>query len=240
MKTVYILWQDTSYSGRMWHSVAKIRLTNSDTYLLNYTEGAKNPRFQPFIKMSDKSKTYESNELFNFLKNRIPPASRPEHEALFQWCDLDPQSNYLELLSISGGEKATDNYRVVSLPENSNGKYTSTFFVSGIRYLSEKQKYRISQLKEGYQIDYQFEDSNINDPQAVLLLEHLDHTMIGYYPRYLTEDLRNLSMHGAKIKIQVVKLNLDAPEQFRMLCRTTADWPNNFQSCNNLEFQDFK
>ncbi|MDQ8951927.1 hypothetical protein RFH42_03030 [Acinetobacter rudis] len=239
MKTVYILWQDSSYSGRMWHTVAKINLTNSGTYLLNYTIGAKNPRFQPFVKMADKSKKYESNELFNFLKNRIPPESRPEHEALFQWCDLDTQSNYLELLAISGGEKATDNYRVISLPENSNGQYISTFFVSGIRYLSDEQKNKIAQLKDGYQIDYKFEDDNVNDPHAVLLLENSEHTMIGYYPRYLTEDLRNLNKCGVDIKIQIIKVNVDAPEQFRLLCRTIAEWPKNFQSCNNEEFQDF-
>lgn len=239
MKTVYILWQDTSYSGRMWHAVAKINLTNSDTYVLNYTEGAKNPRFQPFIKMADKSKKYESNELFNFLKNRIPPESRPEHEALFQWCDLDIKANYLELLAISGGEKATDNYRVVSLPENINDQYTSTFFVSGIRHLSDDQKTKIAQLKEGYQIDYKFENDNVNDPQAVLLLEQLDNIMIGYYPRYLTEDLRNLNALGANIKIKIVKVNIDAPEQFRLLCRTIACWPKDFKSCNNLEFHDY-
>ncbi len=238
MKTVYILWQDTSYSGRMWHAVAKISLTNSGTYLLNYTDGAKNPRFQPFIKMSDKSKVYESKELFTFLKNRIPPESRPEYESLFQWCNLESNSSYLELLAISGGEKATDNYRVVSLPENKNGQYINHFFVSGIRYLTDEQKLKISKLKDGNIIDYKLETSNVNDPCAVLLLESLDNTMIGYYPRYLTEDLRGLKTFGSDIKIQIVKLNIDAPEQFRLLCCTTADWPEGFQSCSNKDFKN--
>lgn len=239
MKTVFILWQDKTHAGRMWHAVAKLAQTESGTYLLNYTEGAKNPRFQPFPRMTDKLKRYESIELFGFLKNRIPPASRPEHEALFDWCNLSSESSYLDLLAISGGEKATDNYRVISVPENQNEKYLNTFFVSGIRYLTKEQKSKIELLKENETIEYKLEDLNQNDPKAVLLFEKQYESTVGYYPRYLTDDLRKLHSLHSSITIKVVKVNLDAPEQFRLLCATEARWPKYFKSCNHLEFQDY-
>ena len=240
MKTVYILWQDKSFSGRMWHPVAKLTQTESGTYSLNYTKGAKNPRFQAFPSMVDRSKIYKSEELFYFLKNRIPPSSRPEHEALFDWCNLDNKSSYLELLSVSGGEKVTDNYRVISIPENKNGKYKHLFFVSGIRYLSNTEKQAINDFNVGKSISYTFEYDNINDPKAVLLFDQNKTSPVGYYPRYLTSDLRKL--HESNISyplIKVVKVNPDAPEQFRLLCETVADWPKDFKSCHNDEYQDF-
>ncbi|MDA0697378.1 MAG: hypothetical protein O2793_13330 [Proteobacteria bacterium] len=239
MKTVYILWQDKTQAGRMWHAVAKLTQTESGSYLFNYTEGAKNPRFQPFPRMNDKSKKYESSELFGFLKNRIPPASRPEHEALFDWCNLTSESSYLDLLAISGGEKATDSYRVFSVPEQQNGFYFNTFFVSGIRHLDKVQKSKIQMLQENQTIAYELEDLNINDPHAILLFEKETRTTIGYYPRYLTDDLRKLHSLHSSVEIKVVKVNLDAPEQFRLLCRTKAKWPKYFQTCNHHEFQDY-
>ncbi|WP_139851489.1 hypothetical protein [Acinetobacter pullicarnis] len=239
MNTVFILWQDKSHSGRMWHAVAKIIYDLSSGYILSYTKGASNSRFHGFPNMVDKTQSYSSRELFSFLKNRIPPSSRPEHEALYEWCNLETSANYLELLAASGGEKATDSYRVISLPQNENGSYLNTFFVSGIRYLDESQKLYISSLKAGHLIDYVFEDNNINDPLAVLLLDHVQKTNLGYYPRYLTDDLRNLNDLKANVQIQVVKVNQDAPEQFRMLCKTTSSWPTDFKSCDNDEFRDY-
>ncbi|MCK4082062.1 hypothetical protein [Acinetobacter radioresistens] len=240
MKTVYILWQDKSHSGRMWHAVAKLVQTDSDSYLLNYTKGAKNPRFQPFPRMGDMSKQYKSDELFTFLKNRIPPASRPEHESLFEWCNLGTKSSYLELLAVSGGEKVTDNYRIISLPENKDGKYINTFFVSGVRYLNSEEKSEIENFKSDQLIEYKFEDNNINDSQAILLFDKIKNSKIGYYPRYLTDDLRKLHALNSEVKIQIVKVNTDAPEQFRLLCKTVSKWPSNFKSCDNIEYQDFK
>lgn len=241
MKSVYILWQDKSHSGRMWHPVAKLIQCESGAYSLTYTQGAKNPRFQPFSRMSDKNKAYSSDELFAFLKNRIPPSSRPEHEDLFRWCDLESSANYLDLLSVSGGEKVTDNYRVISLPERKNNQYINTFFVSGIRYLSDDQKKIIEAFPHNHQLDYKFEDDNINDPQAVLLLDKDQELKIGYYPKYLTNDLRKLDRLAAEsIKIEVVRVNETAPEQFKLLCRTISDWPLHFSPCDDLDFQDYK
>lgn len=239
MKIVYILWQDKSYAGRMWHPVAKLTQDNLGSYSLNYTKGANNPRFQPFPRMLDKNRTYYSEELFSFLKNRIPPASRPEHESLFQWCNLQSSSSYLELLAVSGGEKTTDNYRIISVPEEINGLYSNTFFVSGIRYLSPAEKQEIDNFQTNQIIDFHFEDDNINDPKAVLLFEKNKPSTVGYYPRYLTDDLRALSSNDANTLIKVIKVNHDAPEQFKLLCQTIAKWPKNFKPCTQDEYTDY-
>lgn len=241
MKSVYILWQDKSHNGRMWHPVAKLTQSELGMYSLTYTQGARNPRFQPFLLMTDKSKTYHSSELFAFLKNRIPPASRPEHEELFGWCNLNSTANYLDLLSVSGGEKVTDNYRVISLPEKINDQYISTFFVSGIRYLSDDQKRIVENFPAKYQLEYEFENDNVNDSQAVLLLDKKEDFKIGYYPKYLTSDLRRLHNLAEKsIKIEVVRVNKTAPEQFKLLCKTISDWPLGFNPCDNEQFCNYQ
>lgn len=241
MKSVFILWQDKSHSGRMWHPVAKLIQSEQGIYTLTYTQGAKNPRFQPFPLMVDKTKTYQSRELFAFLKNRIPPASRPEHEELFNWCNLDTSANYLDLLSVSGGEKVTDNYRVISLPEKINNQYTNSFFISGIRYLSEERKKLVEKFPVSHELQYEFEDDNVNDAQAVLLLDKDQDLIIGYYPKYLTSDLRKLHDLAKKsIRIEIVRINKTAPEQFKILCKTISDWPLGFNPCDDEQFHDYK
>lgn len=241
MKSVFILWQDKSHSGRMWHPVAKLIQSELGIYSLTYTQGAKNPRFQPFPLMTDKTKIYHSSELFAFLKNRIPPASRPEHEELFSWCNLDTASNYLDLLSVSGGEKVTDNYRVISLPEKKNNQYINSFFVSGIRYLSDEHKKIVENFPANHRLQYEFENDNVNDSQAVLLLDKEQDLRIGYYPKYLTSDLRKLHDLAAKsIRIEIVRVNKTAPEQFKLLCQTISDWPLGFNPCDDLQFYDYK
>lgn len=227
----------------MWHPVAKLTTMDDGSYKLNYTNGAKHKRFVAFPRMADLDKEYISNVLFPFFKNRIMPERRPEYSSMLEWTDLDNDDfDPLTLLAISGGVRKTDNFRIISIPENKNGSYDFKFFVSGVRYLTDIEKNTIYNLSPGQELTYTHDDHNKNDGDAIILLNKNDFIKIGYYPRYLNKDFRKLeSFNGntSKINISVVRVNNSAPEQYRLLCKMTTCWPDDFEPFRSLEYFDY-
>ncbi|MEN0628322.1 HIRAN domain-containing protein [Phytobacter ursingii] len=242
MKSVYVVWQDIQ--DRMWHPVARLTVMDDGGFKLNYTNGAKHPNFVPFPRMNDMSQTYYSNDLFPFFKNRIISERRPEFYDMLKWTNIDiSEYNPLELLSVSGGVRKTDNFRIVSIPENVDGYYKIKFFVSSIRYISDKNKAYLEFLKEGDELIFSFEDENPSDQDAVRLIDSTREYHIGYYPRYLCRDFRKLVSFNINSKdshIKVLRNNNKAPEQYRLLCEFSTRWPDGFIPFMSLEYFDYK
>ncbi len=237
MKSVFVMWQDSTGS-RMWHPVAKLTQEASSRYVLNYTKGADHTNFSFFPSMLDTSKSYSSERLFSFFKNRLISESRPEHDSMFEWSGLSADSkDYLELLAISGGEKKTDHFRIVNIPENEDGFYRIKFFISSINYLTDIERNNVKELKPTDQLTYQFDLENDIDSNATILLKD-NAKKVGYLPHYLCKDLKNLLRYlkDSDIEISVLKVNPDAPAQFKILCELKASWPDGFDAFNDEEF----
>lgn len=227
MKSVYVAWQDEV--TRLWHTVAKL-VHDNGIYRFNYTKGVDaSKRFSPFMRMEDFDKVYESKELFPVFKNRILPKNRPEYKKIIDWLDINAEEfDPLEYLGVSGGLRSTDNYRIIPDPVLSDSTYSIEFLVSGIRYLDEKSSLAVKFLKAGDELSYSFEDDNSADTNAVLLKS--DGTIVGYCPRYLAVDFRTLldSKDLKESKFRVVKVNNDAPSQYKLLCSFSTTWPDGF------------
>ncbi len=239
MKSVFVMWQDLA-GTRMWYPVAKLTQESENSYLFNYTKGSNHRSFSPFPNMEDKAQIYTSDKLFTFFKNRLMPESRPEHDSMFEWAGLSASSkDYIELLAISGGEKKTDHFRIISIPENKDGFYRVKFFVSSINYLSLDEKNYLNTLKEKDNLDFLFDTTNNVDCNATILLKGLD-KKIGYLPHYLCKDLNNLLKFNLKedISIHILKVNLDAPAQYKVLCELTAPWVGSFKPFDDIEFEN--
>ncbi|TCM71049.1 HIRAN domain-containing protein [Acinetobacter calcoaceticus] len=237
MKSVFVMWQDLA-NTRMWHPVAKLTQRSEDNYIFNYTQGSMHEYFTFFPSMEDKTKVYQSDRLFTFFKNRLIPESRPEHDSMFKWSGLSTDSkDYLELLSISGGERKTDHFRIVNIPKQQDGLYKIQFFVSSINYLSRDERDHLTHLKSGDKLNYQFDAGNEADNNATILLKEAS-IKVGYLPHYLCKDLKNLVAYDQsnEIEFSVVKVNLDAPAQFRVLCELKAAWPDGFVPFDDREF----
>ncbi|MEQ1368351.1 HIRAN domain-containing protein [Acinetobacter schindleri] len=237
MKSVFVLWQDSAET-RMWFPVAKLTQKSELDYVFNYTKGSEHKHFTYFPSMEDKNKKYVSDKLFTFFKNRLIPESRPEHDSMFEWSGLSPDSkNYLELLAISGGEKKTDHFRIVNIPTKINNTYTVKFFVSSINYLSSIEKQSLKLIEIGDELNYQFDEFNDIDNDATILLK--DHkSKVGYLPHYLCSELKKLLnfIDYEEIKFKVIKVNHDAPAQYRILCEMYAPWPKGFEPFSEDEF----
>ncbi|OOF11351.1 MULTISPECIES: HIRAN domain-containing protein [unclassified Salinivibrio] len=241
MKSVFVIWKDLD--DGMWHPVAK--LTRTDTfYRLNYTKGASHPNFIAFPRMEDKTKAYLSTGLFSFFKNRIIPTNRPEFRMMLEWSDIDFELyDELDLLGVSGGARKTDQFRIISQPEiTKSGEYKIRFFSSGISHLDKEAIDRISKLRPKELLDLEFEDSNPYDSNAVMVMtSDNEKVKVGYLPKYFNCDIRSLlsNPHLNEYRINVVKVNKDAPAQFRLLCEFTAKWPDNFIPLVSKDYSNF-
>ncbi|MDY6456710.1 HipA N-terminal domain-containing protein [Acinetobacter faecalis] len=237
MKSVFVMWQDST-DTRMWHPVAKLTQDESLNYILEYTKGSLHKKFSCFPSMQDMKKSYTSERLFSFFRNRLIPESRPEHDSMFEWSGLSAESkDYLELLAISGGEKRTDHFRIVNMPKNENGFYRIKFFVSSLNYLTEQEKFKLNELKINDTLTFQIDELNDVDSDATILLKE-ENTKVGYLPHYLCKDLKSLRklLNDEQIKIIIKKINKDAPSQFKILCELEAPWPKNFKAFEDEEF----
>lgn len=219
----------------MWEPVAKLEEVHG-IYSFSYTQGALNKNFVPFPRMNILDKVYESTELFPFFQNRLIPERRPEYFTMLSWLDMVPGANDpLEILSASGGSRKTDNFRIIKVPQMSaNKEYRLKFFLSGIAYISGDAKRELLTLDGRTRLSCIIEEGNRADSNAISVINPCTGHHLGYYPHYLNEDLiyvnRKLGVTGSKLStsIPVLKINLSAPEQYRLLCESVTPWPDGF------------
>jgi HIRAN domain len=241
MKTLFIAWQNPS--NRKWFTVGRLRRVKG-TYEFSYTRGVlrAGPEFIPFGRFRDLNQVYVSDQLFPLFSNRTLPESRPDYHEFLDWLALPPNtSDPVEVLARSGGKKATDSLEIFPCPvPNRLGQAELEFFVHGVRYLPVDSLARISRLREGEQLFLMFDVQNPVDPLAVAVRTDDPPLMIGYSPRYLAHDLRQLLWregYPETASLSVLRVNEGAPLQFRLLCRLIASWPAGFEPCVSDEYQ---
>ena len=235
MKSLFIAWQDPT--TRLWYTVG--RLTREDAaYRFVYTQGAEaSPRFTRLGRMADLNAEYFSKDLFPLFKNRLLHTSRPEYPKYIQWLNLKSKDNDpLLLLGRSGGKRATDSLCVFPEPEpNAQGEYAIYFFSHGLRYLDPINLQGITRLQPGDTLRLKREDHNQHDRFA-LVLETDEKLKVGYCPRYLNRELRQVQK-ATTIRLIVEKVNPEAPLHFRLLCRTNFHLPKDSTLFASGEYQ---
>jgi len=241
-KKLLLFWQNTE--TRRWFTVGLLEFINKE-YSFRYSTAAHKAyqakEFVPFGVMRDFNKTYTSETLFPLFKNRLLDKSRPEYTEYLKWLGLSKETaSDMDELSRSGGIRATDQLQILPYPEKSEtGKYCVDFFVHGSRHLSKEQRGRVSQLYAGEELRLIKEDSNPFDSLALAICTQPEPVIIGYCPRFLTKDFRNLLKLNEEFKtiqLFVSQVNMDAPLQYRLRCRLEAMWPDDFSTFADEEF----
>lgn len=227
-----IVWQNPN--NRRWVPVGKLSYKD-DKYSFQYTEGAKleceESHFLPFGRMDDLDTKYESDDLFPIFKNRLLQKSRPEYKDYLSWLNLtaDDISPFAELAR-SGGIRATDNLQIFPIPEPENNFYKVTFFSHGIRHLPPGYRERVQHLNRGNRLYLMKDVQNDHDPSALALRTDDPPEIVGYCPGFFVRDFNTLiDINGAdKVDVSVIRVNLNAPVQFRLLCELDTNWPDEF------------
>jgi hypothetical protein len=238
MKSLFVAWQNIN--SRKWAPVGRLTHENG-LYRFVYTRGAENePDFKPFGPMQDLHQAYKSDELFPIFANRILAKNRPEYSEYLQWLGMS-ESKYdeLEELGRTGGLRATDSLELFPCPEPTAAKqYEVYFFCRGLRHLHTENQERARHLKIGERLYLMQDLQNDQDSMALLMRTCDPITLVGYAPRYYAAEFTQLikSTDTEQVRITVEQVNVDAPIQYRVLCKLTSPWPLNFVPFSRSEF----
>ncbi len=241
---LYIAWR--SPWSRSWWPVGLLTRDEKDVYRFSYTKGAlrlhKVDQFETFVNMPNLFAVYQSDELFSLFNNRLLPRVRPEYEMHLNWMDIKEKSDDVSftMLAMTEGIRGTDMLEVFRCPErNKQGKYDIQFFIHGIRYLAGQSMERINTLTKKDKLFFMIDFQNEFDYWAIALRTEDPLAVVGYCPRYLTEDIYTLlgNCEPNDIKVYLHKVNKNAPQQYKLLCRLVAPWPKGFQPCSGEEYE---
>lgn len=242
--SLFIAYRSSSPETGRWGPVG--RLDQADgVYRFVYTRGAERLEgFHPFPEMPDLHRAYESNSLFPVFSNRLLSRSRPEYAAYLAWGGFNPDEapDPLALLAVTEGRRQTDSFEVFPCPlPDYDGCFTTKFFLHGLRWMPEVATQRVNTLQIGERLALMIDLQNPHDPHAVAVrpMADVDRLMLGYVPRYLARDVKEVCSHCSPdfIHVEVERVNLNAPLQQRLLCRVSACWPENFQPCSGGDYQ---
>ena len=229
MKSLYVAGQNSE--TREWVPVAELRKV-TDGFQLRYTQGARRlPGFSGLSRMNDLDKIYFSESLFPFFSNRLIPKSRPEFKSYLNWLGLTelPESP-LEMLAVSGGVRATDNYEIFTMPEPTEKKFSFDFFPRGMRHQTEAVQREIHQLSFGNEVFLMKDFQNPKDKNALAIrTEKPSALLIGYVPRYYAHALhRLLNIDEKSVRGEIKRVSPDAPQDLRVLVTLYVAAPASF------------
>jgi hypothetical protein len=235
---LYVAWRDPI--NRSWYPVGRLTVDPTGTYTFVYTKGAINHGLT-FLNMPSKW-AYRSNQLFPLFSNRIISPERPEYKRYLDWLDMNVTEKYdpIEMLALTEGIKATDNFEFFQCPSKTeDGKYKVNFLVHGLRHIPKTTVERLNRLQTGQMLYLMLDIQNPYDSNAIALRTSDPTMLAGYCPRYLSPDVRKLiTLNGQKnIRVEVKKLNIDAPLNLRLFCQVIASWPEGFEPCSEEDFQ---
>jgi len=240
MKELFLAWREPE--KREWIVVGKL-WQKDEKYYFGYTKGVykakESGNFNEFGLMQELDKIYVSDEIFPIFKNRILNKSRPEYSDYIKWLGFEKEISPLEELARTNGLRATDSLQIFEKPKPKDGKYIIYFFSHGIRHLPLTYQYRIEHLKEGERLYIAKDIQNRYDKFALMLRTDDPVEIVGYIPRFYTKDINNLlEINGElELKVNIEKINLDAPKQFQLLCKLETIWPKDFKVCADEEFE---
>jgi HIRAN domain len=245
MKTLFLAWQDNA--SRTWFPIGKLTY-DGQRYYFGYIQGAlqaqEKANFKPLMAFPGLHETYTSIELFWPFANRLLNRSRPEYPEFIEWLNLDPNGNPdsidpITLLGLSGGKRVTDSLEVFPMPQRNNaGEYQIHFFTNGLRHYPPSAQQWAAECVAGEPLMLVHDLQNEHDPNA-LMLRTVDRHIVGFCPRYLVKDfLQLIDKQPQAVKVVVEKVNsAPTPLQFRLLCKLTAQWRQNFQPFSSDEYQ---
>ena len=166
---------------------------------------------------------------------------RPEFDQFIHWIAAEEETDDpLVLLSRTGGKRATDPLVLYSKPEPNNRNEFDLFFLChGIEYLPEKASDRIAMLDVDEKLFPMLDVSNPYDPDAIAISNRGPATLDWLCTTFLHQELRTCIELARRehVHLKVARVNLQAPLQFRLLCRFTSPWPSGFRPWNQPEYQ---
>lgn len=218
--SAFLAWQ--APDTKDWHVVGELE-ARADAYAFRYTKGAlSSEKFIPFSGMEQLEKTYISRDLFPLFKNRLLSSKRPEYPKFLSWLGLDQsQADPVKVLGRSGAARATDKLQMFTkISTDATGNFEHIFFAHSLGYLSNSAEDRVNKLHKGEQLNLCIDCQNTYDEHAIIIRADKPAEIVGYCPRYIAEQVKELLLdESSNISIVVENLSSDAPPNYRLMCR---------------------
>jgi len=242
MKTLYLAWQ--APTSRAWFPIGRLDADPPhNDFRFRYTGGALNAEkgegFQPLYSFPKFNDDYRASELFPLFENRVLGQNRREYPDFLDWLGLNAQdADPLDILAVSGGERATDNLEVFPRIEKSaDNSFKVRFFAHGLRHLSVHSQTRAATLKAGDNLRVMVELNNPATRLAISLLSD-DYYMIGWTPRYLVPDFLECIVSTPLREASIVKVNPSpAPAHRRLLLELSGKMPPEHEPMSTPDFR---
>lgn len=239
-KTLYLAWQDKAQSRR-WYPIGRLDVLEPSHYQFRYVRGAERAKgergFAPLYDFPNLYQKYESAELFPLFKNRVMTPGRPDFRDYLQHLDLGAEADPVEILSVDGGYRATDNFEVFpKLEARDDGSFRCRFFLHGWRHLNTHSEQRLSSLLPGEKLGAAIELTNPASEPSVQI-QTTDYVMLGWAPRYLRHDLlRAIIQAPGDFSAELIRINPEpAPMKQRFLIEFRGSWPQLGEADPDLE-----
>ncbi len=229
-KTLFLAWQD-KIDSRQWFPIGRLdERTEAPAYRFRYTYGARRAQkeagFPLLMDFPDFERDYRASRLFPLFQNRVMNQRRPDREHHLERLGLPLGADPFEILSTSGGYRATDAYEVFPrLAKGRDGSFSCRFFLHGWRYANETARRRLNDLEDGEELYVTLELTNPRARFAVQI-QTTDYYMIGWAPRYLVRDLAMAMTENPRdYAARVVRINPQpAPSKQRVLIEMKGRW----------------
>lgn len=245
-KTLFLAWQSNAARSptREWFPVGRLDVLRPQSlYRFRYLRGAerahKETGFEPLVDFPDFRQTYETSELFPLFQNRVLAPGRPDFHEYLQMLALPDQADPVEILSVSGGYRATDSFEVFpKIERGKDGAFRCRFFLHGWRHVSEDAQRRLESLRAGERL---FAAIELTNPatQFAVQIQTEDYYVIGWAPRYLVGDLvKAIAEAPGEYRAEVVRVNpVPAPSKQRLLVQLCGHWPAQYEPMSGDDFQ---
>ncbi len=213
-----VVWQHPT--TRIFARVGRL-VVRDGTYEFRYDDrGADVEGFEAFLAFPDLRRTYRSEELFPFFRNRVLSARRPDYPVYLERLGLQA-SDPVEILARSGGGRATDTVHLAPEPVlTPDGFVELRFLASGVRHLDPDGTH-LRAISEGDVLAVRDREDNEVNPLA-LVLDSASGAPVGWVPDYLLDTVRGLR-ESYRIEVVAEVVNPpDTPAHLRLLCQLRA------------------
>jgi hypothetical protein len=248
MKSLFLAWQapKDSNRSRAWFPIGRLDAESSGSEVTScrfrYTGGAirahEEVGFEPLVSFPEFEEDYSSEKLFPLFHNRVLSPKRPDFPEYIEWLGLSrEEADPITILSVSGGMRVTDNLQTFPKIETApDGSFQMRFFAHGLRHLQDASRERARELTPGEKLRIMIEVNNPATRLAVTLHTE-DYIMVGWAPRYLSEDLVKCIPQAPEIEATVVKVNhLHAPLNQSILVEYTGKAPRDHKLMSSPDF----
>lgn len=187
----------------------------------------------------DWKQIYHSPELFSLFQNRVMTPQRKDFAAYLSSLSLDSAKyDPIEVLAVTGGERATDNFEVFpKITKQADGSFKCRFFLHGLRHVSASAQQRATTMLPGETLGVCIELTN-PATRTALQLQSADYQMLGWAPRYLVSDLLKAIANQSQLQAAVVRVNeAPVPDKRRVLIELSGQLSADYEPMSSELFQ---